>query len=231
MRVVTTSSKQGLEDYGYRWLESRKNWPSADQPLFIYYTEGFNVDCGATVELATIPGFAEWKAKHRRYVPPSWQFDVVRYANKVFAAYDAFRDYDGIGVWLDADCVTYKPIPEGLIERQLNGAYFAHYGRTGMYTETGMWIVDCSHSQHKAFFDFWRNVYLTERYKQLPQWHDCFTLDATIRVFSQLCKFENLSGEHHKTMHPQALSELGKYIDHCKGSRKATGKSPENTHR
>lgn len=227
MRVVTTSSRQGFEDYGYRWLEGRKNWPKAE---FIYYTEGFGVDCDSK-ECADIPEFAEWKAKHRRYVPPTWQFDVVRYAHKVFAAYDALRDYDGIGVWLDADCVTYKKLPKDLIERQLGDAYFAHYGRTGMYTETGLWIVNCAHSQHKPFFDFWRNVYLTERYKQLPHWTDCLTLDATIRAFSKLCTFHNLSGEHHKAMHPQALSELGKYIDHCKGPRKVAGKSPENKRR
>jgi hypothetical protein len=32
-------------------------------------------------------------------------------------------------------------------------------------------------------------------------------------------------------MHPQALSEIGKYIDHCKGPRKEDGVSPENPHR
>ncbi len=227
MRVVTTSSKQGFDDHGFRWLEGRKHWPDA---TFHYYTEGFDVDCPSK-DFADVPEFVEWKAKHRRYIAPTWHFDVVKFAHKVFAAYDALRDYDGLGVWLDADCVTYRKIPNGFIERQLNGAYFAHYGRTGMYTETGLWIVDCSHEQHKAFFDFWRNLYLTERYRRFPQWHDCFTLDATIRAFRELCKFHNLSGEHHKTMHPQALSEIGKYVDHCKGPRKAEGKSPENKYR
>ena len=240
MRVVTTSHKKGLEEYGHRWLDSRKNWPRA---TFHYYTEGFRIprdddpdgvdNTGGQFEkdFRDIPEFIEWKAKHSRYRAPSWRYDVVRFAHKVFAAYDALYDYDGIGVWLDADCVTFKPIPEGLIERQLNGAYLAHYGRTGLYTETGLWIVDCSHPEHKRFMDFFRGIYLTDRFKRLPQWHDCFALDATIIAFRNLCKFHNLSGEFHKTMHPQALSELGRYIDHCKGPRKAEGKSPENQFR
>lgn len=227
MRVVTTSHKQGFEDYGYRWIESRENWPDAE---FVYYTEGFDADCPSR-DIAAAPGFAEWKAKHRRYVAPGWQWDVVKFAHKVFAAYDAFYDYDGIGVWLDADCVTYKPIPDGLIESSLCGAFVACYARTGMYTETGLWIMDCSNPNRRPFLDHMRNTYLTDRFKQLQQWHDCFVFDAAVRAFSGLAKFHNLSGEHHKTMHPQALSELGKYIDHCKGPRKAGGRSPENVHR
>jgi hypothetical protein len=32
-------------------------------------------------------------------------------------------------------------------------------------------------------------------------------------------------------MHPQAKTEFGKYIDHCKGNRKFVGASPENVNR
>jgi len=32
-------------------------------------------------------------------------------------------------------------------------------------------------------------------------------------------------------LHPQAMTELGKYIDHCKGPRKAEGYSEENEFR
>lgn len=228
MRVVTTAPAFAVEPGGYanRWLDSRKNWPKGTE--FLFYTEGYTVDCHGK-DFAALPEFQAWKAKHRNYQPPSWQWDVVRYAHKVFAACDALYDYDGIGVWLDADCVTYKKIPEGFIERQLNGAYLAHYARTGMYTETGMWIMDCSKPGHKTFLDAWRNVYYTGHFKTLPHWHDCLTLDATIRA-SGVPTF-NLSGEFSKDMHPQAKTELGKYIDHCKGPRKTKGASPENKFR
>lgn len=228
MRVVTTCTKQSLADYGHRWLESRKNWPADTD--FQFYTEGFEVDCPGK-DFRDMPTFAEWKLKHARYRSPGWKWNVVGYAHKVFAAADALRDYRGIGVWLDADCVTYKPVPEGLIESQLNGAYLAHYARPGLYTETGLWIMDCSHPEHVNFLDAWCNWYLSERFKQLPAWHDCMYLDATIRAFGDKIKTQDLSGEHGKVMHPMAVTELGRYIDHCKGPRKELGHSPENKFR
>lgn len=225
MRVVTTSSKAGFEQYGQRWLDSRVNWPADTE--FIYYVEGFSVPCESK-DFRDMPEFHEWKMKHVRYQAPGWKWQVVRYAHKVFAAIDALYDYEGVGVWLDADCVTYKPIPDGLIEKQVENAFIAHYGRTGFYTETGLWIMDCNDAQ-KPFFDYWRNIYVSERYKKFPEWTDCATLDAAIKATQ--VPTNNLSGEHHMAQHPQALTELGQYIDHTKGQRKKTGISPENKFR
>ncbi len=233
MRVVTTVHKEGFDQYGHRWLEGRKFWPKGTE--FWFYTEGFDLPADGMVvrDLMAIEEFATWKRKYGFYTPPGWQWDVVKYAHKVFAAIDALMDYDGIGVWLDADCVTFAQIPEGLIEAQVKDDYIAHYGRTGMYTETGMWIVNCAHEQHKNFCATWKDIYHAEQFKNLPQWHDCMTLDATIRAFTRdkLITTHNLSGEHHKAMHPQAKTEFGQYIDHCKGPRKMVGASPENTNR
>ena len=220
MRVVTTCSREGFEQYGHRWLEGRKFWPSAE---FVFYPDGFEVDCASREFPAD---FMEWRERHKDYQPPDWQWNVVKYAHKVFAACDALKDYDGIGVWLDADCVTYKKIPQGLIEKQVKDVYLAHYGRTGMYTETGMWIMDCRRPEHRSFLETWRDWYLQDKFVRLSQWHDCMTLDATIK--STGVKTKNLSGEHHLEIHPQAMTELGKYIDHCKGKRKVKGLSQEN---
>lgn len=225
IRVVTTAPKWALEPDGYahRWLEGRKKWPKGTE--FLFYTEGYTVDCPGK-DFLDMPEFSAWKLEHSRYRPPSWKWDVVAYAHKVFAACDALQDYDGIGVWLDADCVTYKQIPKGLIEKQVEGVYLAHYGRTGLYTETGMWIMDCRSPEHRGFLDAWRDWYLSDKFVKLPQWTDCFTLDATIRQ-TGVATF-NLSGEHHDYPHPMSVTELGKYIDHCKGPRKAKGYSIEN---
>lgn len=226
MRVVTTAPKHALDGYAQRWLESRKNWPAGTD--FRFYSEGYSVDCPGK-DFRDLPEFSQWKLEHAYYVPPSWPWDVVRYAHKVFAACDALEDYDGIGVWLDADCVTHAPIPEGLIEKQVEDVYLACYQRTGLYTETGLWIMNCGHPKHREFLDAWRKWYLSDEFKRLPQWHDCFTLDATVHQMQVPVK--NLSGEFHKHPHPQAMTELGKYIDHCKGPRKNTGRSPENKQR
>lgn len=249
MRVVTTCHKEGLEEYGQRWLDGRKFWPKGTE--FHWYTEGYELplqpdeqqsvevlgtDGGSLIvrkDFSTLPDFVAWKARHKNFVPPDWRFDVVKFSHKVFAAIDALEDYDGIGVWLDADCVTFRDIPEDLLPRLLGDAYIAHFGRTGMYTETGFWMVNCAHPAHKDFLAFMREVYLTDSYVALQQWHDCLVLDAAIRRFVKEGRITatNLSGSHEKEMHPQALTELGGYFDHCKGPRKRRGVSGENRQR
>lgn len=228
---MTTCHKSGIEEFGHRWLEGRENWPKGTE--FHWYTEGYPQPEGTVgKDFADMPEFAAWKKRHAAYQPHDWRWDVVKYAHKVFAAADALADFDGIGVWLDADCVTYKKVPRRLIEKAVETAYMAHYGRTGMYTETGMWIVNCAHPCHKDFLRTWQDIYLNDEFKQFPQWHDCMTLDATIRAYAKAgVEFNNLSGEFHKDMHPQAKSEFGKYCDHTKGPRKVKGFSPENKFR
>jgi len=166
------------------------------------------------------------------YVPPSWEFDIVRYSNKVFAAYDAFYDYDGLCVWVDADCVTYRKLPKTVIERQLpEGHFMAQFRRAGYHVETGFWMMDGSHPEKQAFLDTWIKFFEEGHFMQLRQWHDCTTLDATSKLFEKdgRVKIHNLSGEFAKDMHPLCHVELGSYIDHCKSmGRKALGYSPEN---
>jgi hypothetical protein len=237
MRVVTTAHKAGLEQYGQRWLDSRKNWPKGTE--FHWYTEGYELPLQADEDerpivrkdFAALPHFVEWKGRHRKYKPPNWEFNVVGYAHKVFAAADALYDYDGIGVWLDADCETYRKLPAALIERQIGDADLACYQRTGYHTETGLWLMDCGSGAHREVFDLWTQIYLQDAFKDLPGWTDCHTFDATIRRMKDSVRVTNLSGKFASDMHPQARTEFGKYIDHAKGQRKTTGVSPENKHR
>ena len=154
---------------------------------------------------------------------------MVRFSHKVYAAVDALTDYQGIGVWMDADCITRQDIPSGFIENHLNKAYMAMFKRRGMYTETGFWIADCSNEHHAEFMASWVDWYDSGHFKTLSNWTDCETLDATVRAFEKagLIKTVSLSGEFDKEMHPMAKSTIGRYIDHCKGARKELGYSPE----
>jgi hypothetical protein len=155
-------------------------------------------------------------------------FDVVRFSNKVFAANDALIDYQGVGCWIDADCVVLKDIPEGFVEGHLQESYIALLQRKGLYSETGFWIMDCSNPVHRSFLNMWTEWYSSDAFKGLSNWTDCETLDATIRRFQKDgLKVTNLSGKHDKDTHPLTKIELGKYLDHLKGQRKALGHSPE----
>lgn len=230
MRIVSTVHKAGFDLYGHRWIENIENWPAAE---FRLYCEGFMPDHPCEVDIGKVDRLTTFKRRHANYVAPSWRFDIVRFSNKVFAAHDALRDYDGIGVWLDADCVTFNRIPAGYIEEQLGDAYFAHFRRAGHYTETGMWIVNCAHPVHAEFMDTWLRWFEDDAFKGLHEWHDCTALDATLRQFLKAGKIttKSLSGEFEGDLHPMAHADIAKYIDHCKGHRKAAGVSPENAHR
>jgi hypothetical protein len=246
MKVITTCHKAGFEQYGHRWLESAKHWPGG---LVMYHEgqEGFGYEAAKCLKdhpafpsvpvtgkrCEDLPRLVAFKEANKAYKAPSWRYDIVRFSNKVFAAYDAFYDYDGIGVWLDADAVTYKPIPEGYVEQQLGGDFFAHFKRADWYTETGLWIMDCRHPETKAFLDTWVEWFESGAFKQLHEWHDCTTLDATLKLFLKDGRIttKSLSGDFERHMHPMAKADFAKYVDHCKGPRKADGFSPENTYR
>ena len=228
MKVVTTVHKAGFEQYGQRWIDSLPNWPTKDVCM---YAEGFEPEGVQFKNIDAIERVKAFKEQMKGYKAPNWRYDIVRFCHKVFVAYDAFYDHDGIGVWLDCDAVTYKPVPPGYVESQLDGAYLAHFKRAGHYTETGLWIVDCTHPMHKQFFDKWLWWFESGAFKALHEWHDCTTLDATIRAFKDDIRTVSLSGAFERDMHPMALADFGRFVDHCKGPRKAIGHSPENQHR
>lgn len=234
MRVVTTCHKIGFEAYGHRMMDGWKFWPCESELWF--YTEDFDVvgPKVSSIPNTKIQSLQAFKAKYQNYRPVSYLYDVVRFSNKVYAAYDALFEYKGLGVWLDADCVTYKQIPDGYIENLLpKGKYMALFKRDGLYSETGFWIVDCSHPQHQSFLNMWVEWYESGAFKELGNWTDCEMLDATIRKFEKanLIETASLSGQFGREMHPMAKVDLAQYIDHCKGGRKAQGMSPENQFR
>lgn len=231
MRLVTTCHEAGFERYGHRLIKTWQLFPKAE---LWWYTEGFQLpeDRAESIKelrLESLLELDEFKARHGHYVAPNYLFDVVRFSNKVFAACDALKDYQGIGVWLDADCVARKEIPEGLIESLLEGKFMALLKRKGMYTETGFWVMDCSHPAKDDFLAMWKAWYTTDAFKSLANWTDCETLDATIRRFEKDKRIDtaSISGPAEVEMHPLPFTPLGQFIDHLKGARKDLGFSPE----
>jgi hypothetical protein len=226
MRVVTTCHKAGFDLYGHRFIEGLKHWPAHELHL---YAEGF--DGYKSVE--HLEKLVAFKERHKGYRPNSWQWDVVRFSNKVYSMYDAAYDCEDMIVWCDADCYAYKDIPKGYIEGLLpDDCFLSYFRRKGIHSELGFWLMDGKHPEKKAFLDTWLSWYETDRFKDLRQWHDCETFDATVRLFVNRDRFKvkSLSGPFEKEMHPMAMVDLARYWEHAKGARKATGFSPENVY-
>jgi hypothetical protein len=228
MRFVTTCAARHFDEYAHRLFDGFELLPKGSE--LHWYTEGFDLPkkAGITeVKLESLPKLEAFKEKHKHYKAPNYLFDVVRFSNKVFAAADALYEHNGVGVWIDADCVIRKPIPEGTLEGCMKG-YMSLLKRAGMYSETGLWLMDCTHPLHREFLDEWVGWYTGGSFRGLSNWTDCETLDATIRRFERdkLIETSSLSANE-RDMHPLASSPLGEYVDHCKGPRKALGRSPE----
>jgi hypothetical protein len=225
MRLVTSCTGKHYEEYAYRLFNSFHLFPRGTE--LWWYTEGFSLpkqDGIVEIDIASLGELGEFKKKYSNFTPPNYLFDVVRFSNKVFAAADALKEYQGTGGWIDADCVILKDIPDGFMESHLQDSYIALLQRKGMYSETGFWLMDCMNPSHRDFLRMWTEWYRSDAFKGLANWTDCETLDATIRKFQKDgLKVTNLSGEYAKDMHPLLKIELGKYVSHLKGSRKYTG--------
>jgi len=227
MRVVTTCHKAGFDRYGQRFLEGLENWPSHE--LF-FYAEGFDADNKRCEGLEKLVAFKE---KYKGFHPNSWQWDVVRFSNKVYAMHDAAYDCEDLIVWCDADCYAHEKIPDGYIENMLpKDCFLAYFRRKGIHSELGFWLMDGKHPEKKAFLDTWLSWYETGMFKDLRQWHDCESFDATVRLFLRRDRFKvhSLSGAFEKDMHPMAKVELARWLDHTKGGRKDMVHSPENVY-
>ena len=230
MLFVTTCSKAGFDEYGHRLLETFDNAPGR----MIWYADDIEISHPRITQKHIPKAMTAFHGRYSSYEPVSWRWDVVKFAHKVYAVVDAFADHDGLGIWIDADTVIHKKIPEGTLEQFLpSGMFMSMFKRAGMYTETGFWMMDCSHEAKQKFLDAWIAWYESDRFKALSEWHDCMTLDATVRAFEKhgLIETFSLSGKHERQMHPMASSPLGEWFDHCKGPRKSTGVSPENKYR
>ncbi len=236
MRVVTTALERDLHGFVRDWLDGRKFWPAGTE--WWYYTEGYELpeqedEAERPIvrhDVDDIPGLAAWKGKHKDRPFTDWRWDVVRWSNKVFTPIHALYDYTGIGVWMGADCITYRQVPEGMIEAAVKDDYCAFYQRDHLPPECDFWVMNCAHPQHKAFLDFMRVFYFMDTVLTLPRNDDCVVWGEALRKFTAEGRItvNNLSGKYSGHPHPQAASEFGKYIDHRKGERKKGRFSPEN---
>jgi hypothetical protein len=216
-----------MDEYGYRLLANRHHLPGE----LVWYTEGYEVPC-QSVDNSTLPELQAFKERHKDYVPPSFTMDVVRFSHKIFAVVDALKDHDDLGVWIDADVIPTADMPESYVRAQLpDDCYIALFKRKGTYSECGYWVVNCKHPGHGAFMEALRKMYVDDAFVDASEWHDSYLMDLIIRNLESrgVIKSHSLTDSAaEKEDHVMALSDIARYMDHCKGpERKAKGHSPE----
>ena len=157
------------------------------------------------------------------------QLDARRFAHKTFCVIHATQNTDADMVyWFDADTIALRDVSMSVIESLLPPQYYTSYlGRGKTYSECGFVGYNIKHPANKEFMELWREVYLSGKLFELPQWHDCTSFDYVRTQLERSHKIEsnNLSGDL-VTGHPFVNTILGEYFDHLKGiKRKKVGKS------
>jgi hypothetical protein len=216
VRVVTSLSREGYDTYGKRFLETyHRHWKL---PLVVYSEDDLPIPYRPLDD----PDHLRFRANPD--ASQDYRFQAVRFSHKVFAILDAAQDGGRI-VWLDADVVTFKDVPEKFIADLLpKGKHIAYLGRTHMHSECGFVIYDCD--KLGAFFAEWRRLYTSGDIFGLKEWHDSYVFDHLRQKLN--IPSENISGPGKAAHHQFINSPLGKYMDHLKGGRKGMLRSPRS---
>lgn len=232
--VVTSFSLAGAAFYGRRCVESiYANWP---HPIKVYADVPMAID-GVTVR--TTSDIPKWTATRDRLPstrpdapitgtdiwtrkPASYLWNAQRYAVKAFVWHDAApRLKNGYLVWLDADTVTTAAVPDRFITDLMHGADVAYLGRGTMHPETG--FVAFRLPEALPLLRWCRDAYLNGRYLGFNAgWTDCHVLRAGLAAVPVKARdlTSHLSEEWNSSVDAVALSPLGQFVTHLKGSQR-----------
>lgn len=158
----------------------------------------------------------------------TWQ----RFSHKVEAQCRALLEYkhtDRYLIWLDADVVQLKVIPDDdvklLVPRE--GDMCSYLGRGDhSHPETGWICYDLTHPRLEEFIEELTITYLSDQIFALPQWHDAHVWDHVCREL-KIPRTDLGPGTPGEAF---GRSPLRDYFLHLKGSRKTnihTGQTRE----
>ena len=200
------------------------------QPELVKFINKYKDDPVANGEITEIPNGV------RRPGPMpskgSFQWNAVRFANKVFCVTHALKNsagYDYV-VWLDADTYSFRPMPPSFLEKLLpKNSLLTYLGRGDKDPECGFVGYNLKHTHIQKFCKDWEDLYISDKiFKVTSGWTDCSSLihlsqeyqkDKGIKV-NDIGHASGVKG-HHVFIN----SLLGLYMDHFKGKRKKSNAS------
>jgi hypothetical protein len=260
--VVTTFHNEGYRVYGERFIESFAKKVDKRIKLLVYAENcsPFNPDptrieiLDARQALPKLNAFKErWKdepkangippddIKRRR--PRDWnkafKWDAIRFANKVYAVFDACERSKDWCVWMDADTVVHSDWSWDEFSDCLpNDKWITYVGRgkgSQTWPECGFYGLNLNNHQCHAFLKEFERMYedADNGIFKLEEWHDSYVFgeilnDMKVHNPAVLDYSADMYLKEAKTGgggHPLINSKLGKWIDHMKGDRKFKGKS------
>lgn len=157
-----------------------------------------------------------WKDRERA-AGYSFRTDAFKFWKQILIPEAAARGLaDGdILVWIDADVQTTAPVPAEFVPTLLGSSNLCFLGREPKHSEIGFWAVRLN-PQTRAFLTAIAEVYRSDAFLTLPQWHSAFVWDH-VRRGTGLSE-RNLSPGG--SGHVWPTTALGRFMRHDKGDRK-----------
>lgn len=249
VHVVTSCSSVGWEKYGERFVSTfAEHWPQSVALHVVSEDELPSKYGRKNMMFHRLSGSDSWQSFRAQYETVKWvhgdsaskrpqgfgkrwpdrsgynfRFDAYKFSKKVFAIELIAEELrSGRLLWLDADTLTHAPVPEGLSDRMMPGAYAVScLSRVGYHSECGFVGYNLEHHQALKFIRAFAELYTGGDVFQLAEWHDSWVFDW-LRNKMMVATY-NIP--HKSKGHPFINSELGLYLDHLKGNRKNQGKS------
>jgi len=222
-----------------------KHWPK-DTKLYAYYNDwrerglqSYDSDRVEFIDLMSVSTelcefFKKFKSPEDT---PNWRTDVKRWAYKVYTEYEFFVKNPpkcDVGIWIDADTVTYNDIPKAKLEEWLpKDKDIAVLGREAVnYIEAGFVMMRMTDLNKALFADLF-GVWNSGEIYNYREWHDAFVFTRIMNLHqAHGLQVENLS-PHCADLNAFEASPLVRYMYHNKGMLKfkeqQAGQEPPNT--
>jgi hypothetical protein len=246
--VCTTFNADGYAKYGQRMIQTfLQTWPVN----LVVYAEGCDVnetapnlvvrDIAMVSELGAFK--QQWRGvprangdvsadpvrSQRKDAGKGFKWDAVRFAHKVYSIFHCAKhtDTDWL-IWMDADTVCHSAISTDDLARLCPpDKDLCFLGRRGKFSECGLYAMNLQSQRTQNFLTEFQRYYdqAEQGIFTLAEWHDSFVFDA-VRKHHALIELDWSSHLITGEGHPLINSDWGAYLDHLKGKRKTTGRSP-----
>lgn len=261
--LVTSFHPEGFSLYGERFLKSFANHVDKRIKLIVY-AENCNPDNPdpSRIEIldqkSALPKLMAFKDRWHNVpkangIPPddikkrrprdwnkAFKWDAVRFANKVYAVFDAAeRSKKDWVVWIDADTVVHSDWRyEDFLDLLPSTSWITYVGRgkgSQTWPECGFYGMNLNDSVCRDFLKEFERMYEEAEHGifRLEEWHDSYVFGTILNNFKKTSpNVLDYSAEMYLKQattggggHPLINTKLGRWIDHIKGDRKKAGKS------
>lgn len=258
--VLTTFHLEGMVTYGEKFLDSFARHVDKRIELIVYAEncKPTNPDSTRITILDAVDVLPKLNAFKERWrddpkangIPPDaikarrprdwhkeFKWHAIRFANKVYAVFDACSRSKDWCVWMDADSIIHSAWSyEDFANLLPNNAYITYVGRgkgSQTWPECGFYGLNLNHPVCHSFLEDFEQMYedADNGIFTLEEWHDSYVFGEILNKYSDFPSHDYSEGIYNQTAktggggHPLINSELGRWMDHMKGDRKFNGHS------